>query len=487
MWCEDDINNFCLFYTEEAFLTVPICTLKGLKQGGVLSPNLFNIFLHDLPEKFVANACAPVTLHDTKIGCMLYADDLVMLSESESGLQTSLEILSEYCQKWQLTVNLSKSKVIIFNITGKLVNKQFKYNNAKLDTVRNYCYLGIVFSSSGSFYEAIKSLKDKAMKAMFSILKTAHNCTPNISIKLYDSMIKPIINYSAEIWSSQFLDQVKNDNLFKVCEKPIIEKLQLKFAKWILGVHSKTASAAVRGELGQLPNLISQIKLGTKYYLRLLDIDHTSLAYKSLMECISLENTNCKSWLSGILNVINIVDTPYSATSVTQNKRFLVSDINNYFTAQYIENWHDEINRPGGKLRMYCTYKHEFKLEKYLLQIKSKDKRQYVTRLRVSSHNLYIEKGRYVRPKIPANQRFCQFCNNKSIDDEIHFVTSCKLNSELRDDMYSIINQFIPSFCTMDIHEKFHFLITCFKGDAEISQHFSEYVYNSFTQRKQNS
>ena len=119
-----------------SFLTMPITTLKGLKQGGVLSPNLFNIYLYDLPEKFITNISAPVTLHDTKVGCMLYADDLVMLSESESGLQASLDILAEYCQKWQLTVNLSKSKVIIFNKSGKLINKEFMYNKSKLDIVK---------------------------------------------------------------------------------------------------------------------------------------------------------------------------------------------------------------------------------------------------------------------------------------------------------------------------------------------------------------
>ena len=165
---------------------------------------------------------------------------------------------------------------------------------------------------------------------------------------------------------------------------------------------------------------------------------------------------------------------------------FLVYDAHRYFSDLYVENWHNDISQSGGKLRLYGTFKHEFELEKYLLQIKSKEKRQYVTRLRVSAHNLYIEKGRYSRPKIPADQRFCHSCNNQSIDDEIHFVTSCELNSKIREHMYSKIAQFIPSFSTMDLHNKFEFLITCFNGDAEISLLFSEFVYNSFTLRKNN-
>ena len=48
-----------------------------------------------------------------KISSLLYADDLIILSQSASGLQNGLNLLSEFCVKWNLTVNLKKTKVMI--------------------------------------------------------------------------------------------------------------------------------------------------------------------------------------------------------------------------------------------------------------------------------------------------------------------------------------------------------------------------------------
>ena len=67
-------------------LSGPISAIAGVKQGCVLIPLLFKIFLSDLPGIF-DSACDPVQLYDTKISCLLYADDLILLSESPNGLQ----------------------------------------------------------------------------------------------------------------------------------------------------------------------------------------------------------------------------------------------------------------------------------------------------------------------------------------------------------------------------------------------------------------
>ena len=53
----------------------------------------------------------PVTAYDIQINCLLYADDMVLLSESQSGLQMCLNKLNSYCQKWKLTANTEKAKL----------------------------------------------------------------------------------------------------------------------------------------------------------------------------------------------------------------------------------------------------------------------------------------------------------------------------------------------------------------------------------------
>ena len=102
----------------------------GVKKGCMLSPTLFNPYLSDLPEFLNSSSSTDILLDDSErpINCLLYADDLVIFSRSANGLQTLLNKLESYCEKTELTVNLDKTKVMIFNNCGKSLNNySFKY------------------------------------------------------------------------------------------------------------------------------------------------------------------------------------------------------------------------------------------------------------------------------------------------------------------------------------------------------------------------
>ena len=87
--------------------------MHGVLQGAVISPTLLKIFLEDLclyldPEN-------GIMAHNVRVSYLLFADDLVLFSESKSGVQKLLYGLQNFCQRWQMTVNLNKTKLCIFN------------------------------------------------------------------------------------------------------------------------------------------------------------------------------------------------------------------------------------------------------------------------------------------------------------------------------------------------------------------------------------
>ena len=81
---------------------------------------------------------------------------------------------------------------------------------------------------------------------------------------------------------------------------------------------------------------------------------------------------------------------------------------------------------------MFKNLKPTFEISQYLLTVSNVKLRQYITAIRLSSHNLLIEYGRH--RNIPRNERHCNKCtnNNGSLEDEYHFVIVCNAYHDLR-------------------------------------------------------
>ena len=128
---------------------------KGVRQGCILSPLLFSLYLNELPYILNNNAKDPILLPDgSHLNCLLYADDLLLISHSAEGLQQSLDRLSKYCQDWLLKINPTKAKVIVFQKKSRKSTTDkydFSVSNEHIAIVNNYTYLGVNFSANGNF------------------------------------------------------------------------------------------------------------------------------------------------------------------------------------------------------------------------------------------------------------------------------------------------------------------------------------------------
>ncbi|XP_063426826.1 uncharacterized protein LOC134710401 [Mytilus trossulus] len=118
-------------------------TKLGVKQGDNLSPNLFKIFINSLPDYFTQTR-DPIMLDGKLIHCLMYADDIVILSNSAEGLQEKLNELHNFCNDWCLDINTKKTKVLIFNKAGRHISQKFIFNKDELECVSNYKYLDFV-------------------------------------------------------------------------------------------------------------------------------------------------------------------------------------------------------------------------------------------------------------------------------------------------------------------------------------------------------
>ncbi len=89
----------------------------------------------------------------------------------------------------------------------------------------------------------------------------------------------------------------------------------------------------------------------------------------------------------------------------------------------------------GNKLRTYQIFKRKHCYENYLTFIDCISDRINLTKLRISAHQLRIERGRYERKNnrmLPENERICNYCNTNAIENELHFIMSCPLYNHIR-------------------------------------------------------
>jgi hypothetical protein len=413
----------------------------GIKQGDGLSPVLFNIFINDVCSIFDESS-DPLILNNKRISNLLYADDLLLLSQSQTGLQTSLQKLETYCTKWHLEVNTDKSKIMIFSSSGKTPkHTSFSLGTKTIEAVKTYKYLGVIISNTGNFNKNSEILQFKALKAWFkcrSILYSNKVNNVELYLHLFDKLVKPVLLYGVEIWGSAFAGQILkhcnkiNDNLF-------FEKVHNKACKSILGANRNCNNLAARTELGRTPLYPYVWGSLFRYFSKLLNSDKQSLLRYSYESELKSYSEGKHSWLKPICEFFqdhlhwknNDMWKPRTKSQILAQSRMLILNLKQVYVNFTLQDLNKIRINKQGKLRTYSILKERFELEDYLRADMPRLYRKAITSLRIGLHNLQIEKGRHSTPIIPANERYCPFCP-QLVEDEIHFLVKCSLYNDER-------------------------------------------------------
>ena len=439
-------------------LLQPITTTIGLKQGCCLSGLLFNLFVNKLPSIF-DQSCDPVTILDEKVSCLLWADDLLIMSRSAIGLQNAISKTKSFYDSLGLEVNKQKSKVMILNGRGLKLDKvpehQFYIGSDHIQVVDTYQYLGFSLKSSGSVQYSVGELYDKASRAWFAISNILYKykrLPVSRAFQLFDSLIRPIALYSCEFWLPNILTK-KNfsskEALLRSWENLNFEVLNQKICRLLLSVHKRCSRLAALGELGRYPSLIFALKNCLKYEWSLQNCDNNSLISKAMREMANKPYLD--TWHSKVQKIKTLLGLP----RLHGCKDSVSHQLNKKLNSLFDRFWLDEIcceklgsdGLDHNKLRFYKTLKSSFTQEPYISNIPNKSQRAWLTRYRVSAvPNLGIESGRYTRPVTPVTSRLCKYCSSNSIDDENHAILECNTFLLKRNCFFGRITSLLPNF-----------------------------------------
>ena len=166
-----------------------------------------------MPDLFKENHLDPTVLLDgAPIGSLLWADDLVILSNTEQWLNFSLAKLEKYCEKNLSTLNIDKTKYMVFNKRGRTFKKNIIHRNKSIEYVRNFTHLSFCLDVSGNVKEGLFDLRKRAQKAYYKLkhhLGDMFYQNPKLSLKLFDSLVKPILLYCGDFGVALILLQHK--------------------------------------------------------------------------------------------------------------------------------------------------------------------------------------------------------------------------------------------------------------------------------------
>ena len=142
-------------------------------------------------------------LAEILIAILLFADDIALFSYSQA-LQCQSDILQAFCSARGLKVNVQKTKTMVFE-HQKSQTLPFTYAGNEIEQVENFKYLGMIMTYTRTLTPAIEYLCKAATRAMFGLQRRCqrlHLHDPIIKCKLFDTLVKPILCYGCEVWST---------------------------------------------------------------------------------------------------------------------------------------------------------------------------------------------------------------------------------------------------------------------------------------------
>ncbi len=407
----------------------------GVKQGENLSPLLFSLFLNDIENFFLGHGGSSLgfigrlynqahpeadELFWFKLFIILYADDTVILAESEKELQQQLDALHEYCIENKLSVNATKTKVMVFaRSKARLRNiPDFRYGDSVLEVVENYTYLGIVFSWNGKFDKAKQELAKKATRAMFAIIQKGRrmNLEIDLMLKLFDACVMPILLYGSEVWGYERID--------------VLEKVHTRFCKIILHCSKFTHNSMIYGELGRYPIRLEIDRRMINFWSRLqLESDQkfSCVMYRILFHLVNVDRHD-SLWVTHIRSLFQ--NTGFNYIWLTQqvpNCIYAGTALYRVFQQQFLQNWTEKMYH-NTDFTNYRIFKTNIEREKYLSVLPDHLLKSF-TEFRTGSYRLTVNNH---RSDLPRNERICRKCNINEIDDEFHFLLQCPILADIR-------------------------------------------------------
>ena len=216
----------------------------GLRQGCILSPLLFSLYVNSLVYK-LKEAEVGVKCGSQVIPVLLYADDAVILAEDERSMRRGLDTLAEWCSEWAVKINVEKCGVMHVRKKGvKRTEVKFYVGGDEVKVVEEYKYLGCVVNEHLQSARMAEERAKAGMRALGDWLRRCRAAVGEVKgstfMKLMEMLVESVLLYGAEVWGCG--GQLR-----------AVENVQMRAARIFLGVGRLHPLVSLQFEMNMLP------------------------------------------------------------------------------------------------------------------------------------------------------------------------------------------------------------------------------------------
>ena len=197
-------------------------------------------------------------------------------------------------------------------------------------------------------------LSEKAKKALYAIKSytTPSLCKlhPNLALKLFDSLISPILMYGSEI-------------LYNGREQNGFEKIHLSYLKNMLGVRRQTPTLALYGDTGHFPLLLKQQVQTLKYWARLRTLPDYHILKNAYNCLLGIDSIGRENWTMHVKTLLfNLSLSSFWETQTIERMCRFITNVKQQNEDKFIEDWTEKISfqNQQAKLRTYNTFSDYF-------------------------------------------------------------------------------------------------------------------------------
>jgi hypothetical protein len=200
----------------------PVTVKSGLRQGDSISPILFNLVLEKVIREMKIEPQKGIKLRNSTIPLLAYADDIILMDESQDGVKRLCGRLNDAAQKVGLQINEQKTEYMIIG-RQNWMDQVLEVDHFKFKRVNSFKYLGSIVTEKNDITKEVAARIQAGNRNYYGLEKllSSRSLSREIKRRLYTSLIRPVILYGSETWALRKSDE----NKFLILERRILRKI----------------------------------------------------------------------------------------------------------------------------------------------------------------------------------------------------------------------------------------------------------------------